>query len=81
VYTCSMLNPRDEVCKADGWGFVGYIQSTSACGVLRVPLGVFTKYCDGAAMANSWMKSAPKAIRWEAEQLYQPLTGGANEEA
>ena len=69
-----MLNPRDEVGVQDGWAVMGFIESTSACGVLRIPIGVYSLYRDGVAHGNSWIKSTPKAIRYEIEQLYSPIT-------
>jgi len=49
--------------------------------VVRVPIGVYGSYRDGAAHANAWMKSCAGALRWEGERLYKELTTTTTEEA
>jgi len=65
-----MSNPKGNV-KQTGWGFIGVL------GVgkdeRQVPIGVYSKYRDGAASANAWLKSTPGAVRWEGEKLYEEL--------
>ena len=64
-----MLNPRDEVCKSDGWAAVGYLD----CGK-RFPIGTYSSWRVARLAAESWQKSMPSTGRYEIEQLYVPLT-------
>lgn len=40
----------------------------------HIPVGVYSKYCDGVAHANAALKATPKATMWHGERLYLPLT-------
>lgn len=65
--------PKGNV-KQTGWAFVGFIgDKLTQVASQQFPLGVYTKYCDGAAQANSWMRQENRAIRWEATKLYEEL--------
>lgn len=57
--------------RTSSWGFVGYYESKGK--ECSFPIGVFTKYCDGVAQANAWMRQEKRAIRWEGEALYEEL--------
>ena len=66
-----MTNPKGNVVQT-GWSFIGVL------GLLgknerQVPIGVYSKYRDGAASANAWLKSTTNAVRWEGEKLYEEL--------
>ena len=64
------MNPRDEVCEMTGdWAVVGWLEDGT-----RFPVGVFSTWCGARLAGNTWIKSMPKAERWEAERLYRPLT-------
>ena len=58
------------------WGFVGFMEQGrgSKRHEVRVPIGVYGSYRDGAAHANAWMKATAGAVRWDGERLYKPLT-------
>jgi hypothetical protein len=64
----SNYNPRDEVSRQTGWGFMGYLEDDTP-----IPIGAYSTYRDGVAHANSWLNSVPRAARWEAEALYEPM--------
>ena len=65
-----MSNPK-AVVQMSGWAFVGYLMAGKQ--EQRFPIGVYTKYCDGAAQANAWMRQEKRGLRWEAEKLYEEL--------
>lgn len=67
-------NPRDEVCRADGWAFIGFVCDSEGP-ERQVPIGVYRTYREGAMHSNSWLKSTPNGIRWEGQQIYEPVLG------
>lgn len=69
------FDPRDEVSKQAGWAAVGFIACASACGELRIPLGVFTLCQEAHALARAWMSSTPNALRTEVKRIHEPVLG------
>ncbi len=64
------------------WGFVGYIQKYGPKSEeIAVPIGVYGCYADGVAHANAWMRSDDRAVRWEGQRLYKPITSPEGAEA
>lgn len=62
----------ESPCKRTSiWGFVGYYLSNGKECVF--PIGTYSSYRDGAAHANSWMRSEPRALRWEGQVLYEEI--------
>ena len=68
----AMTNPKGGVVQT-GWAFVGFLQHKGEEIERQFPVGVYTKYCDGAAQANAWMRQEPRAVRWEATKIYEEL--------
>jgi hypothetical protein len=64
-----MTEPRGNVHQT-GWAFVGFLMVGKGS-EQRFPIGVYTKYCDGAAQANAWQRQEKRAIRWEGTKLYE----------
>ena len=62
--------PKGNVSQT-GWAFVGYLKVGKI--EQRFPIGVYTKYCDGAAQANAWMRQEKRALRWEGDKMYEEL--------
>ena len=52
-----------------GWAFVGFFGDPEKA----TPIGVYSCYADGAAVANAWMKNTPKAVRWEGMPIHEEL--------
>jgi len=73
----------ESPCKlTQDWGFVGYIgNAKTQVAETTVPIGVYSCYADGAAHANAWLRNTPRAIRWEGQRLYEPLTSEEGAEA
>lgn len=62
--------PKGNVTQT-GWAFVGYYtRGKCEC---SFPIGVYTKYCDGAAQANAWMRHQNNSLRWEGSKIYEEL--------
>lgn len=60
--------------RTSNWGFIGIIQKYGPKSAeTMVPIGVYSSYKDGVAHANSWMSNEPRAVRWEAEALYEEI--------
>ena len=62
--------PKGNVVQT-GWAFVGFYTAGSC--ECSLPIGVYTKYCDGAAQANAWMRQEKRAVRWEGNKIYEEL--------
>jgi chitodextrinase len=72
-YPEDMKNPKGNVVQT-GWAFVGFIgDAKTQVATQQFPIGVYTNYCDGRAQANSWMNQEKRAIRWEANKIYEEL--------
>ena len=68
---------RGEVCELTrDWGFYLELEDGKT-----VPVGVYSKYCDGAAHANAALKATPRAVAWHGTRLYAPLTTEEEAEA
>jgi hypothetical protein len=57
--------------RTDSWAFIGYEKDGSSH-----PIGVFASFIAGTEVADAWMKSDPKAARWEGHILHETLLGG-----
>lgn len=62
--------PKGNVVQ-DGWAFIGYY--TSGKCECAFPIGVYSRYCDGAAQSNAWMRHEARSVRWEATKIYKEL--------
>ena len=62
---------KKEVCRADGWAFVGTVLEKKK--EREVPIGTYSTYAAGRLAANLWMKSTPNVVKWTGFPMYQPI--------